>query len=105
MATQLVEKPAKDNIPSNLVFSGRYIFTPDIFAHLRNTAPGVNDEIQLTDAMRGLMTERDLYGHLFDGVRHDVGNKLDFIKTNVTLGLKRGDMGDELREWLGNLNS
>jgi len=50
--------------------------------------------------MRSLMTERDLYGHLFDGVRRDVGNKLDFIKTNVTLGLKRGDMGDELREWL-----
>lgn len=99
-ATQLVEKPPKDNIPSNLVFSGRYVFTPDIFAHLRNTAPGVNDEIQLTDAMRSLMTERNLYGHLFDGARHDVGNKLDFIKTNITLGLKREDMGEELREWL-----
>ena len=99
-ATQLVEKPAKDKIPSNLVFSGRYVFTTDIFRHLRNTQPGVNDEIQLTDAMRSLMTEHDLYGHLFDGVRHDVGNKLDFIKTNVTLGLKREDIGDELREWL-----
>ena len=103
-ATQLVEKPPKDNIPSNLVFSGRYVFTPDIFAHLRNTKPGVNDEIQLTDAMRSLMTERDLYGHLFDGVRHDVGNKLDFIKTNVMLGLKRGDMREELREWLRDLD-
>jgi UTP--glucose-1-phosphate uridylyltransferase len=99
-ARQLVEKPPKNNIPSNLVFSGRYVFAPDIFHHLRNTAPGVNDEIQLTDAMRGLMTERDLYGHLFDGVRHDVGNKLDFIKTNLILGLKREDMREELREWL-----
>jgi UTP--glucose-1-phosphate uridylyltransferase len=103
-ATQLVEKPPKNTIPSNLVFSGRYVFTPEIFKHLRNTAPGVNDEIQLTDAMRGVMTERDLYGHLFDGVRHDVGNKLDFIKTNITLGLKREDMGDELREWLRTLS-
>ena len=102
-AAQLVEKPPKDNIPSNLVFSGRYVFTPDIFAHLRNTPPGVNDEIQLTDAMRSLMTERDLYGHLFDGVRHDVGNKLDFIKTNVTLGLKNAEMGEELRDWLKTL--
>ena len=102
-ALQLVEKPAKDNIPSNLVFSGRYVFTPDIFVHLRNTTPGVNDEIQLTDAMRSLMTERDLYGHLFDGVRHDVGNKLDFIKTNITLGLKNEEMKDQLREWLRNL--
>jgi UTP--glucose-1-phosphate uridylyltransferase len=99
-ATQLVEKPPKDNTPSNLVFSGRYIFAPDIFRHLRNTAPGVNDEIQLTDAMRSLIMERDLYGHLFDGVRHDVGNKLDFIKTNLILGLKRDDMREELKEWL-----
>jgi UTP--glucose-1-phosphate uridylyltransferase len=103
-AMQLVEKPPKDNIPSNLVFTGRYVFPPDIFRHLRNTAPGVNNEIQLTDAMRGLMTERDLYGHLFDGVRHDVGNKLDFINTNVMLGLKRGEMGEELRGWLRGLS-
>jgi len=103
-ATQLVEKPPKDNIPSNLVFSGRYVFTPDIFKHLGSTAPGVNNEIQLTDAMRSLMAERDLYGHLFDGVRHDVGNKLDFIKTNVTLGLKRDDMVNDLREWLSTLS-
>ncbi len=53
--------------------------------------------------MRGLMNERNLYGHLFDGVRHDVGNKLDFIKTNITLGLKRDDMGEELKGWLRNL--
>ncbi len=86
-----------------MVFAGRYIFTPDIFRHLRNTVPGVNNEIQLTDAMRSLMTARDLYGYLFDGIRHDVGNKLDFIKTNVLLGLKREDMGEELREWLKNL--
>jgi UTP--glucose-1-phosphate uridylyltransferase len=104
-ATQLVEKPPKDNIPSNLVFSGRYVFAPDIFGHLRSTKPGVNDEIQLTDAMRSLMTERDLYGHLFDGVRHDVGNKLDFIKTNLILGLKREDMREELKEWLRNFTA
>ena len=102
-ATQLIEKPPKDTIPSNLVFSGRYVFTPDIFTHLRNTSPGVNDEIQLTDAMRALMPERDLYGHLFDGVRHDVGNKLDFIKTNVTLGLKNGETKDQLKAWLESL--
>ena len=102
-ASQLVEKPAKDNIPSDLVFSGRYILTPDIFRHLKNTGPGVNNEIQLTDAMRTLMTERALYGNLFEGKRHDVGNKLDFIKTNVLLGLQRNDIGDELRDWLKNI--
>jgi len=99
-AIQLVEKPPKDNIPSDLVFSARYVLTADIFRHLRNTAPGVNNEVQLTDAMRSLMTERPLYGRAFDGVRHDVGNKLDFIKTNILMGLKRDDIGDALREWL-----
>lgn len=97
---EVVEKPAQDNIPSDLVFSGRYVLTPDIFAHLRSTAPGVNNEVQLTDAIRTLMAQRDLYGHLFEGMRHDVGNKLDFIKTNLLLGLKREDVGDALREWL-----
>jgi len=53
--------------------------------------------------MRSLMTERDLYGHLFDGVRHDVGNKLDFIKTNVTLRLKNAEMKNQLKAWLGSL--
>jgi len=102
-ATALVEKPAEDNIPSNLVFSGRYVLTADIFDCIRNTPAGVNNEIQLTDAMRLLMQQRDLYGHLFDGVRHDVGNKLDFIKTNLLLGLNREDTGPELRKWLNSL--
>ncbi len=99
-ATSLVEKPPKDNIPSNLVFSGRYVLTPEIFRYLKDTPPGVNNEVQLTDAMRLLMADQSLYGHVFEGMRHDVGNKLDFIKTNLLLGLKRTDVGDELREWL-----
>jgi UTP--glucose-1-phosphate uridylyltransferase len=99
-ATRLVEKPPKDNIPSDLVFSGRYVLTPEIFAYLKNTPPGVNNEVQLTDAMRLLMADHALYGHVFEGMRHDVGNKLDFIKTNLLLGLKRSDVGDELRQWL-----
>jgi UTP--glucose-1-phosphate uridylyltransferase len=97
---ELVEKPAKDKIPSNLVFAGRYVLTADIFDTIRRTSAGVNNEIQLTDAIRLLMNTRDVYGLAFDGVRHDVGNKLDFIKTNLLLGLKRKDIGDELREWL-----
>ncbi|MGE0637252.1 MAG: UTP--glucose-1-phosphate uridylyltransferase [Bacteroidia bacterium] len=97
---ELVEKPAKDKIPSNLVFAGRYVLTPEIFEAIRNTKPGVNNEIQLTDAIRLLMAEQNIYGLAFDGERHDVGNKLDFIKTNLLLGLKRGDIGEELRNWL-----
>lgn len=101
--TELVEKPAKDNIPSNLVFAGRYVLISEIFDAIRNTKPGVNNEIQLTDAIRLLMNEQNIYGLAFDGERHDVGNKLDFIKTNLLLGLKREDIGEELKNWLKNL--
>lgn len=100
---ELVEKPAKDKIPSNLVFAGRYVLTPEIFDAIRKTKPGVNNEIQLTDAIRILMNEQSIYGLAFDGERHDVGNKLDFIKTNLLLGLKRKDIGEELKNWLTSL--
>jgi UTP--glucose-1-phosphate uridylyltransferase len=100
---ELVEKPAKDNIPSNLVFAGRYVLTAEIFEAIRKTKPGVNNEIQLTDAIRLLMDEQSIYGLAFEGERHDVGNKLDFIKTNLLLGLKRKDIGEELKNWLKNL--
>ncbi len=99
-ATALIEKPPKGNIPSDLVFSGRYVLAPTIFHHLRNTPPGVNNEIQLTDAMRLQMQAEPLYGHVFDGRRHDVGNKLDFIKTNLLMGLNDPEIGLELREWM-----
>ena len=98
--TELIEKPPVGKSPSNLVFSGRYVLTPDIFEALRHTKPGVNNEIQLTDAIRMLMAHRKVYGWAFDGKRHDVGNKLDFIKTNVLFGLKNKEIGEELREWL-----
>jgi len=100
LGKQLVEKPPKDNIPSDLVFSGRYVLTPDIFKHLRNTPPGVGNEVQLTDAMRLQMQESKLYGHVFDGRRHDVGNKLDFIKTNVLMGISNKEIGEDLKNWL-----
>jgi UTP--glucose-1-phosphate uridylyltransferase len=98
---ELVEKPKQP--VSDLVFSGRYILTPEIFAHLRQTQPGVNNEVQLTDALRSIMKETSVYGYQFEGKRHDVGNKLDFIKTNVLLGMKREDIGEELRKWIKTL--
>jgi len=99
-AKELVEKPPQGSIPSNLVFAGRYILTPDIFDALRNTKAGVNNEIQLTDAIKILMQKSDVFGLAFEGTRHDVGNTLDFIKTNLLLGLQREDVGEELKAWL-----
>jgi UTP--glucose-1-phosphate uridylyltransferase len=96
----LVEKPPKENIPSNLVFAGRYVLTAEIFDCLKKTPKGVNNEIQLTDGIQQLLLLQKVMGHVFSGTRYDVGNKMDFIKTNLILGLQRPDLKDELTRWL-----
>jgi len=103
LLTDLVEKPAPEQAPSNLAIAGRYLFTAEIFDCIANTTPGKNNEIQLTDAMRRLLTLRPMYGLHFQGTRYDIGNKLDFLKTNIEFGLKRPDMADDLREYLKEL--
>ncbi len=100
---QLIEKPKADEAPSNLVFAGRYIFAPEIFDCIDQTPPGINNEIQLTDAMRLLQKTNKLYGHRFSGKRFDIGNKLDFIKTNIAFGLEREDMNGDLKQFILNL--
>jgi len=99
----MVEKPAPEHAPSNLVIAGRYLFTPDIFDCIAATPPGKNGEIQLTDAMIRLMAQRSMYGVHFHGTRYDIGNKLDFIKTNVEFGLQRPEMAAELRDFIREL--
>jgi UTP--glucose-1-phosphate uridylyltransferase len=94
------EKPRPEEAPSNLAIAGRYVFTAEIFDHLDRTARGLNNEIQLTDAMRTLVSERAFYGVRFDGKRYDIGNKLDFLKTNIDFALRRDDLGAALREHL-----
>ena len=102
---QWIEKPRPEDAPSNLVIAGRYVFTPEIFDFLEVIPTGVNNEIQLTDAMLLLLKTQDMYGLHFDGKRFDVGNKLDFIKTNLLFGLKRKEFKEPLREWLEGLVS
>ena len=77
-ANDWVEKPSKEEAPSNLVIASRYIFTPEIFDILEETSPGKNNEIQLTDAMRQLVKKQAMYGLKFDGKRYDIGNKTGF---------------------------
>ncbi|WP_372807699.1 UTP--glucose-1-phosphate uridylyltransferase GalU [Pontiella sp.] len=98
-----VEKPEPSEAPSNLAFAGRYVFMPDIFDFLIQTGRGKNNEIQLTDAMRSMAQSRPMFGSRIDGTRHDIGNKLDFIKTNIHYALKHPDMKDELAVFLEEL--
>jgi UTP--glucose-1-phosphate uridylyltransferase len=99
----LVEKPEPDEAPSDLAIIGRYILTPDIFPALESTPRDAGGEIQLTNGLRDLERERPLYGYLFDGVRHDAGDKLGFLKATVQYALKRSDLGGPFREWLRSL--
>jgi len=100
----LVEKPSREEAPSNLAIIGRYILTPDIFPALRETARDKSGEIQLTNGLRRLLQTRPLYAYEIDGVRHDTGNKLGFLKAVVYFALKRPDLAEPFREYLDSLN-
>ena len=99
----LVEKPRAEEAPSDLAIIGRYILTPDIFEALERTPRDRGGEIQLTNGIRALKDRRPLYGYRFEGVRHDAGNKLGFLKATVELALQREDLGRPFREYLKSL--
>jgi UTP--glucose-1-phosphate uridylyltransferase len=100
---KLVEKPALTDAPSNLAIAGRYILTPGIFAALDQTEMGKNGELQLTDAMQLLLRRENLFAHRIEGKRHDIGNKLDFLKTTVEFALKRPEFAEPFRAFLKQL--
>jgi UTP--glucose-1-phosphate uridylyltransferase len=99
----LVEKPKLEAAPSNLAIIGRYILTRGIFRALASIKPGALGELQLTDGLKGLLQKEKIYGYVFEGKRHDAGDKLGFLKATVEFALKREDLGKEFREYLKNL--
>ena len=106
--TDLVEKPAPEEAPSNWIVIGRYVCDPAIFDVLRETPPGRGGEIQLTDALRTLaMDDRSIagegggvHGVLFRGRRYDTGNKLDYLRTQIQFACDRPDIAPEFVPWL-----
>lgn len=101
--TGLVEKPRKGEAPSNLAVIGRYVLRPEIFDVLDGLRPGRGGEFQLTDALHALAAGRGdapVYGVIFGGRRYDTGDRADWIKANVLLGVAHDELGGELREWL-----
>jgi len=101
----MVEKPPRDEAPSNLAIIGRYVLTPDIFPALEETAREKDrtGEIQLTNGLRKLLKKRPIYGCRIDGIRHDTGNKLGFLKAVVYFALKRDDLSAPFRDYLRGL--
>jgi UTP--glucose-1-phosphate uridylyltransferase len=100
----MVEKPLRDEAPSDLAIIGRYILTPDIFPALEATVSDRTGEIQLTNGLRGLLAQRPIYGCRIDGVRHDTGNKLGFLKAVVYFALRREDLAEPSASYLRSID-
>ena len=102
--TGMVEKPAAGTAPSNLAIIGRYVLRPEVFDVLHKTEPGKGGEIQLTDALEKMASAPEwtggVYGVVFRGRRYDTGDRLDYLKAIVQLGVDHEDLGEGLREWL-----
>jgi UTP--glucose-1-phosphate uridylyltransferase len=100
----MVEKPTLEKAPSNLAIIGRYILTPAIFESLAETQLGSGGELQLTDGMKLLLKREKMYAYIYEGKRHDTGDKLGFLKATVEFALKRSDLGGPLKEYLKGLD-
>jgi UTP--glucose-1-phosphate uridylyltransferase len=100
----LVEKPSKHEAPSNLAIIGRYVLTPDVFPALAATQRDRTGEIQLTNGLRHLLKSRPIYACEVEGVRHDTGNKLGFLKAVVYYALRRPDLAESFSAYLASLD-
>lgn len=96
----MVEKPEVEEAPSRLAALGRYVITPEVFEILEQTKPGKGGEIQLTDALRVMAHNGNVYAYNFKGKRYDTGNKLGFLKATVEYALRRDDLGDAFKKYL-----
>lgn len=96
----LVEKPAIEEAPSDVAILGRYIITPAIFDILKNTTPGKNGEIQLTDALKTLMSQEAMYAYNFEGKRYDLGDKQGFLQATIEFALRRSDLKEDFIQYL-----
>lgn len=97
---RMVEKPRREDAPSNLIISGRYILQPEIFDMLATATPGAGGEIQITDAMIRLMGHQPFHGLAYKGTTYDCGDKVGFLAANIAFGLEREDIGHAFREAL-----
>jgi UTP--glucose-1-phosphate uridylyltransferase len=101
--TGMVEKPKFEDAPSKQAIIGRYVLTPRIFALLEQTTAVPGGEIQLTDGIRALLKEEEVYGYTFEGKRFDAGDKFGMLQATVEFALKRSDLGPQFREYLKGL--
>jgi UTP--glucose-1-phosphate uridylyltransferase len=99
----LIEKPKPQQAPSRFAIAARYVLTPAIFECLDQTQSGQGGEIQLTDALRALLSRESIYGVVLDARRHDIGNPLDWLKTNLLFAARDPKLRDTLRSTIDEL--
>ncbi len=99
----IIEKPDPDQAPSNLGVVGRYILSPRIFSHLETISRGSGGEIQLTDAIAGLLQDEAVYAFQFSGKRYDCGNKLGYLEATMAYALKHPEISDDFKRSLREL--
>lgn len=98
-----IEKPKKEDAPSNYAIMGRYVLRPEIFDILGNLSPTAGGEIQLTDGIQQLNASQTVLAYNFEGVRYDVGDKFGFIKAQIDFALERDDLKGDLQAYLNEL--
>lgn len=96
----VVEKPKKEDAPSNLAIGGRYILTPTIFDYLKTQTRGAGGEIQLTDSILRMMSKEKVYSLAIDGKRYDIGSKKGFLDATIDFSLHRLDLAEDMKEIL-----
>lgn len=98
----IVEKPEPDVAPSNMAAIGRYVFTPEIFDCIKNTKPGVNNELQIADSIKILKKQQKVFASEFSGKRYDIGDKLGYVEAVVDFALEKQNISMDLEKFLKN---
>lgn len=101
--SSMIEKPLKDEAPSNLAVVGRYILPPQIMSILKKVKPGAGGEIQLTDAIDILLKDHEVNAYRMQSSTHDCGNKAGYVMANIAVGLKHPEIRDELKLYMESL--
>jgi UTP--glucose-1-phosphate uridylyltransferase len=100
----IVEKPNANDAPSDLAVCGRYILNSSIFKHLKSVKPDKSDEIQLTDAIKSMLIEEEVYGVLYDGEKFDCGSKEGFVHATIALALRDESISENVKEIIRNID-
>jgi len=100
----IVEKPTPKKAPSNIASIGRYIFTPEFFDCAKNTKPGINNELQISDTIRLLLEKEKVYTYSFDGKRYDIGDKIGYLQAIIDFSLKNKEVGKQIGQYIKNVS-